>query len=406
MATRESRRVRDILDRARADFDDMVHVAFIGARHSGKTVHYALLKDAAAKRLMRRTRGLYLAVATAGGERIDRIVDGLYSGSFPEKTAHGGATPLAVEIAPTKNGSNLALIFCDGAGEEYCELLAGDTPVERRIQAMVDAPGIDGKPYGLMTHLIFAGIYIVVIDCSTVESRRASQAYARDAIRSIYGIKKHIRDLYNDKMAVDVAFVFSKCDTLGDDKGVGELADELPEVWEIVKECVGGDVECFESRVESTGLCEGEEKVEGIRPGRLDEPHAGAEGRKAAACRSALGMVASRREAERSAPNAAVASDPDAAGAPGGAGKVRPRQAAHGKAGCRHEEPGRGRSRFRDGQGSARAETGEIGLGDPTDKSGGGGCRYRPASPLSYNTDEYLDMITWMIKRANRAARC
>ena len=155
MATGESRRVQDIRDRARADFDDMVYVAFIGARRSGKTVHYALFKDAVARHLMRRTRGLYTGVATAGGGRIGKIVDALYGGSFPEKAAQGEATPLAVEIVPTKNGSNVALIFNDGAGEEYDELFTGDMPAERRIQGMVDTPGIDGKTYGVVMCIRF-----------------------------------------------------------------------------------------------------------------------------------------------------------------------------------------------------------------------------------------------------------
>ena len=398
MARGERRRLQDILERARADFDDMNSVAFIGARHSGKTVHYALLKDAATRHLARRTRGRYGGIATAGGGRIDKIVGALYGGNFPQKTAQGEAIPLAVEIAATKNGSNVTLIFNDMAGEEYDELLTSEMPVEQRIQGMLDTPGIDGKPYGLMTHLIFARMYVVVIDCSAIETWGSSQAYVKDAIQSMYEIKKYTRDLYNNKMVEDIIIVFSKCDTLSGDKSVDELANELPEVGGIIKRCVVGDVTCFKSRLESIEM--DEEEIREARAGRLDESLAEAK-KKVAACQSTLDRATSRLEAEKSALNAATP-DFDAAKASGDPEASRSCQAAHDKARRRYEEADRERSSLMDSLSSARAEVEEISSKDPADGDYDVG-RYRPARPLSYNTDEYLDMITWMIKRANRA---
>lgn len=398
MAPKENHSLRDRLDRARADFDDMISVAFIGTRYAGKTVHCALLKDAAAKHLMRRTRGRYIGVATVGSGRMNKIVDALYSGNFPKKTPQGEATPLTVEIAATKNGSNVALIFNDMAGEEYDELLTSEMPVEQRIQGILDTPGIDGKPYGLMTHLIFARMYVVVIDCSAIESWGSSQAYVKDAIRSIYEIKKYTRDLYNNKMMADIIIVFSKCDTLSDDKSIDELANELPEVGGIIKRYVVGDVKCFKSRLESIKM--DEEEIKEVQAGRLNESLAEAK-KKVAAYQSTLDRATSRLEAEKSALNTAT-SDFDAAKTSGDPEKIRSCQATHDKARRRYEEADRERSSLMDSLSSARAEVEEISSKDPADGDYDVG-RYRPAKPLSYNTDEYLDMITWMIKRANRA---
>ena len=168
MAARESesRGTSEALDRAYDDFADRFTVAFLGTRHAGKTVHCALLKDAAARRLKRHTNGKYLGVATAGAGRINAIVDALYDGRFPEKTPEGEAMQLTVEISSTENGTDIDLIFHDMAGEEYDKLLVKEMRVEERIQRILETARIDGRPYGLMAHLIFAKIYVILVDCT------------------------------------------------------------------------------------------------------------------------------------------------------------------------------------------------------------------------------------------------
>ena len=401
MATAENRDLQDSLDQARADFDDMVTVAFVGTRHAGKTVHCALLKDAAAKHLMRHTRNQYVGVATAGSGRINKIMDALYDGRFPKKTAQGEATPLTVEITTARNGGDLALIFHDMAGEEYDELLTREMPIKERIQVIVDTPKIDGKSYGLMSHLIFAKIYVVVIDCSDIKRWGSLQAYVKDAIRSIYEIKKYIHGLYNNKIAADIAIVFSKCDTLSDDKKADELATELPEIQGVIKKYVGGDVEFFRSRLETKKLNKGE--IKEARVERLNESLAEAE-KKVSACQSDLDRATNRLESEKVALDAATLGF-DTAKASGNAERIKSCQAAHDKARLQYEESDRKRSNLADMLESARAAVEEIRSKDQAGGGGGdrGANQRGPVKPLSYNTDEYLEMITWMIKKANRS---
>ena len=203
----------------------------MGTQHAGKTVHCALLKDAAARRLKRHTNGKYLGVATAGaGADKPRLLTPCTTGGFPKKTPEGEAMQLTVEISSTENGTDIDLIFHDMAGEEYDELLVTEMQAEERIQRILETARIDGKPYGLMAHLIFAKIYVILVDCSDIESWGSSQAYVKEAIRSIYEIKKHIHALHNSKVSSHLAIVFSKCDTLEDEREANEMAKILDEV--------------------------------------------------------------------------------------------------------------------------------------------------------------------------------
>ena len=55
-----------------------------------------------------------------------------------------------------------------------------------------------------------------------------------------------------------------------------------------------------------------------------------------------------------------------------------------------------------DAASGAQADLDKIRSGGPP--ASGNTVRYKPDKPLSYNADEYLDMIDWMIRMARREA--
>ena len=388
---RKASKKRDAVDLARADFDGQFPVAFLGMRQAGKTVHHALLKDVAARRLKRYTNGKYLGIATAGAVHINRIIDALYDGRFPEKTAEKEAMRLVVELASTENGTDISLIRHDMAGEEYDRLLVAEMPIEERIRQMLEASKTEGEPYGPMAHLIFAKIYVVLVDCSLPEPWGGSQAYIRDAIKNIHAVKNYIGALYNDKVTSHLAIVFSKCDTLGDERGVDALAGELDEVDAAVARYIGGDVKHFKSRVDST-------KAEDEETPGIDEKNRRAllgDAERPADHGQGAGRAQGRAAAKEGAP--AAAASPGAARPAGDCEPTGPCQAAHGGAQKKYGGAGRERADLGDKAGDMRAEVGGT-------RPGGAPARYRPDKPLSYNADDYLDMIDWMIRLARREA--
>ena len=393
----EDRKADEALDRAYDDFADRFTVAFLGTQRAGKTVHCALLKDAAARRLKRHTNGKYLGVATAGAGRINTIVDALYDGRFPEKTPEGEAVQLTVEISSTENGTDIDLIFHDMAGEEYDKLLVKEMRTEERIRRILGTAKIEGKPYGLMAHLIFAKIYVILVDCSDIESWGSSQAYVKEAIRSIYEIKKHIHALHNSKVSSHLAIVFSKCDTLEDEREADEMAKELDEVDAAIAKYVGGSVKYFRSKLDSTEMSRYEvRKIEAEKSrGRRDA----AEGRLAAR-RDALSRAKSRAAAAKNT-LAAAAKSLDTAKSAGNAQSISSHQAAYDKARKKYDDASQACAAHEDGISGAQAEIDALSSGVHT---AGNATHYKPDIPLSYNADEYLDLIGWMIKMARREA--
>ena len=357
---KEGRRASAALEQAYEDFAGRFTVAFLGTRRAGKTVHCALLKDAAARRLMRHTNGKYSGVATAGAERINKIVDALYDGRFPEKTAEEGAVQLTVEISSTRNGTDIDLIFHDMAGEEYDELLVGEMPAEDRIRRVLEAAKIDGKPYGLMAHLIFAKIYVVLVDCTEIGSWGSSQAYIKEAIRSIHGIKKHIHALHNSRVYSHLAIVFSKYDMLDEAVDVAELAKRLDEVDAAITKYMGGEVKYFKSKVDSTKLSDDE-----VRKAAGDKQTAqlGEATRRMAEHKGALGRAESFAAAAQDALSTATA-NLDSARDLGDAQLIRSCRLEYGKARKEHDEAVQACAELEDRVGRIEAEIKEIASAD------------------------------------------
>lgn len=401
MAEQESKAntAADALEQAYADFADRFTVAFLGTRYAGKTVHCALLKDAAARRLKRHTNGKYLGVATAGAGRINRIVDALYDGQFPAKTAEGAAVQLTVEISSTENGTEIPLIFHDMAGEEYDDLLVDEMDAEERIRRILETSKVDSKPYGLMAHLIFAKVYIMLVDCSDIESWNSSQAYIKDAIRSIYEIKKRIRALHNSKVSSHLAIVFSKYDMLDDAVDVAELAKRLDEVDAAITKYMGGEVKYFKSKVDSTKLSDDE-----VRKAAGDKQTAqlGDATRRMAEHKGALGRAESFAAAAQDALSTATA-NLDSARDLGDTQLIRSCRLEYGKARKEHDEAVQACAELEDKVGKIEAEIKKITSADAS-PVGGASADYRPDMPLSYNADEYLDLIDWMIWLARKEA--
>ena len=90
MLARATRDLDGVLDLASGDFDARIAAAFLGPMHAAKTVHCALLCDAAANRLARHTNGRYAGSAADGSEKISRITGALYNGAFPKRTRRAG----------------------------------------------------------------------------------------------------------------------------------------------------------------------------------------------------------------------------------------------------------------------------------------------------------------------------
>ena len=252
------------IPKAKKDFENDLMVAFLGEKYSGKTVACALIKDALTMHYEKYSNGEYIGISTDGSTRMNKLMDKLTNEEFPAKTLLSEATPMTLEIVSTKEGNIIEVILRDMAGEQRKDLLEREFPsVEEGLETIFKTAIIEGKDYGLLTHVIFAKIYLIVIDCSKFNDdnkRRMEESYVKETIRHLFSYKDKIGTLVNNRINDPIAFLFTKYDQLPEEKQKppGDLLEELSEVTGALKRYHLGEVACFKSSVDSVKLSDAE----------------------------------------------------------------------------------------------------------------------------------------------------
>lgn len=391
------------IDQAKEDFKDQVMVAFLGDKYSGKTVHCALIKDAAAKHLKDHTNGKYLGIATDGSERMNQIIDKLYDGEFPAKTFPEEATPMTVEIFSKSAGETIKIVLRDMAGEKKEDLLEKEMPIDDRMEKIFNLAPIEGKPYGLLTHLVFAKIYIILIDCDKHKKWPSKQAYVKDTIRHLFQIKERIGEIANNRIYAPIAIVFSKYDTLfkEDRKSVKELMKELPEIEVALEKFHKGPISYFKSQVDSHPIPEKE--LREVVKKKIEEDN---EEKKEAENR-----VKDKEAKLTEAKNSLNEATQNFNEANQKLEEAKPRNNQQEIAEAQQnlneaqEELSDAKEKYTEATSElddTRKKLNEIKEGlekkpQPSPEELGLST-YRPYHPLSYSRDDYLDLITWLIK--------
>lgn len=395
--------VQEIIDVGKEDFRDEIMVAFLGDKFSGKTVHCALIKDVLTKDLKKHTKGKYIGIGTDGSDRMNLIVDKLYAGEFPAKTLLSEATPMTLEVFSKSGGENMKIVLRDMAGEKKEDLLEKDMDVDERLEKIFKMAPIPDKPYGLLSHLVFAKIYIILVDCSKIEEWPSKQAYIKDTIRHLHDIKKRIDDLVNKRIHAPIAIVFSKYDTLKKDKkkSVKELMKQLPEVEGALEIYHKGPLNYISSSVNSIEIPEKELKeamMKKLEEGDEDKKNAAnlvadSEVQQSEAKKNLHDAKHTLNELQERLTQVKTTNDQN---------QINPVQEEVNKAQEEFDEADAKYAEITGKLDDARKGLDEINksLEKAMDKLPEelGVSKYKPTKPLSYSRDGYLDLITWLIK--------
>jgi len=243
--------------RAKKDFKNQFMVAFLGEKYSGKTVACALIKDALTRHYEKYSDGKWIGISTHGSKKMKQLMNDLTNGIFPAKTLLAEATPMTLEIISPSEGKKIEIVLRDMAGEKRQDIFEEDfSDIDKRLEEIFDTAIIDEKDYGLLTHVIFAKMYIIVIDSSkfTDEHKiRMEETAIKDSIRRLWEIKERVEDVTNHRIHDSFAFLFTKYDQLptAKKKSPEELMKELPEVTGALTRYHVGEISYFKSCVES-----------------------------------------------------------------------------------------------------------------------------------------------------------
>ena len=239
-------------------------VAFLGEKYSGKTIACALIKEALTRYYEKYTKGKWIGISTHGSKKMREITSDLTNGKFPAKTLLSEATPMTLEIISPSEGKKIEIVLRDMAGEKRKNIFEEDyEDTDQRLEEIFDMAPIDGKDYGLLAHVIFAKIYIIVIDCSKFADEhdiRMEETDIKDSIRRLWEIKERVGDATNQRIHDSIIFLFTKYDQLPATKKKlpEELMEELPEVTGALTRYHVGEISYFKSYVESEKLLKNE----------------------------------------------------------------------------------------------------------------------------------------------------
>ncbi len=246
-----------LVENARSELHDENLVAFLGELKSGKTVVSCLLKHALFNHFVPKSREKYEAIVTGGSTIINETLGGmLKDGLFPQGTWPITSPVISMEIHTIKGRGPgvVKLILRDMSGENYIKLLLKEyTNPEDRLYDILTFHNVEKKPVGPLAHLIFAKVYVIIIDCSGKNPWEEEQAYAAQMITALKQMKELVRDSENGKIRNPIAIVFTKTDEL-DDKtrslSAEELLKKMPELISILKISHDGNLKCFKMFVD------------------------------------------------------------------------------------------------------------------------------------------------------------
>ena len=259
---------------AKKDFKNETVVTFLGNTYSGKTVYYALLKNTIAKNLHDSTNGEYEGLAKQGSEKINYIIRDMYECEFPEKTKLDAKTKVVMEITSPKLNTPIKITLQDMPGETYHDFIEKEIEVggvESRLKEIMLHRINNKDHYGPFTHLIFAKIYVIVMDCSKYDKWSGIEGMLATTIENLYKYKDHVDMTVRDKIYDPIAILFTKYDTLDpkDRKSPDKLFEELKEVNAAFRKYVTDMPKCFMSEVDARPL--NDEEIKNVIDNKIGE---------------------------------------------------------------------------------------------------------------------------------------
>ena len=243
------------------DYKDDLVIAFLGNPKTGKTIHSALIQDAATNYLRQASNDEYYGFVTEGDDAIYEIIDLLNNGNYPPPTLRSNTTKIKIQINSTKTSDYTNLYLQDMSGEhsrDYLEKEILHGQELKRVEDILNQDTSSENAYGEISHLVIADVYIILINCEEYENWPSRQLKIATMIKNIHNIKKILGDVHLGKFVSPVALIFSKYDTLP--KEEKKLAIELFQKFDAVKNVLqahqdNDDIfKCFISNVNSRKL--------------------------------------------------------------------------------------------------------------------------------------------------------
>lgn len=250
-----------ILDKAKMELGSKTIVAFLGKTSYGKTVVSTLLYDALVNFFLKKHRDEYNARILKGQDSIYQLHTQIFSGKFPPPTPPGQETETIIEInRKPPLGKKIELIMHDISGEDVGNLLLSPYSEPKELVNYILNYPTSSDSYGPFSYLIFAKLYVILIDCSEYGLWKSEQIRISQMLSAILALKEGIGEVTDGKAQPHIAIVLTKADTLNDPEQNAEelIKENMSEVYSNLSEHFVGKISYYKVCIESTKRSEDE----------------------------------------------------------------------------------------------------------------------------------------------------
>lgn len=243
-----------ILESAEKELKSENMVAFLGPPFSGRTVVATLFKRAMFHSFLDKYKEFGANVAR-GNDFLASTEASMLSGEFPTKTPSLETNEIEFEVARTGAlGSSIRLRIRDLSGEDYDVLCLGpDIEPKDRIHNIITKGKGKNQPYGPLSFLIFAKMYIIVLDCGEYSDWDKLQLRYSQLLNTLLQFKQAIKEDKDGKITTPIGILLTKTDQLPDTNTVSAedlIAKKMPQFHHTLKMLHKGKREYFSVYVE------------------------------------------------------------------------------------------------------------------------------------------------------------
>lgn len=206
------------------------NVAVLGPSGTGKTVFIALLSHAMDNHFLDEHPELR-AYPKDGKQFLESCENSMRDGEFPERTQQLSRDKIIFEMRGTgATAGSMEFKLPDISGEDYEHMCLGpEIRGNERVVKVCDMGKTKGMPYGENIYAVYAKMYVILLDCSKMESDwENDQTKYTQALTTIQDFKKSTSTAKNGRINTPIAIVLTKADSL-EDRDVS--AQELVKKW-------------------------------------------------------------------------------------------------------------------------------------------------------------------------------
>ena len=225
-----------MLQAATTTYANSKQIAIIGPPNAGKTVIAGLLYDSIVNKFLP-THKTYRLQVENGLDFLQRTMLNLKKGEFPAKTPADEINKVEMILRQdVGTGGKIEIKLHDVVGETYEELYIQELPKNERLFRTLEKGKQKGQTYGDMAFLIFAKLYVVLVDCEKVNDWAKISYDNVKLVNTILQWKEGINQANNGKIKTPIAIMFTKTDLLNEEmaKKSGEelLKEFMPEFYQ------------------------------------------------------------------------------------------------------------------------------------------------------------------------------